>query len=234
MTLFYAPDISKTPFLPEEESSHCCRVLRLQQGDNVHIIDGCGGFYLAEILDSHPKHTHVKLLSADHAFEQRPYRLHLAIAPTKSNERMEWLVEKAVEIGIDCITPLLCARSERRVIKTERLEKIAVAACKQSLKACLPQIEPLTPFNRFIAQPAANRHFIAHCYTSEKPLFSVICPSCEAIVVMIGPEGDFSEEEVRLAMMQGVQSISLGNSRLRTETAGIVACHTVALINGWA
>lgn len=229
MNLFYAPEITRAPFLPKEESLHCVRVLRKGVGDTVQIIDGRGTLYDAIITVSSPQQTEVHITAVHEHFAERPYQLHIAIAPTKNMERMEWFVEKAVEIGIDYITPIVSRYSERMYLKTERLQKIAVAAAKQSLKADLPQIAPITPFAEFVMTHRAG--FIAHCHNSEREPLWKLCPQHAPVTVLIGPEGDFSDDEVALSIQCGYRSVSLGQSRLRTETAGIVACHTVALKN---
>ena len=235
MNLFYAPDIAQTLTLPEEESQHCAKVLRMKAGERIHIIDGVGGLYEAEILESHPKRTQVSILSEQHEYGRRPFRLHLAVAPTKNIDRFEWFVEKATEIGFDELTPLCCRYSERKIIKPERIEKILVSAAKQSLKAYVPRLNPMTTFKDFINNSSSlTPHFslfIAHCYDQPKQHLLHVCPSASDVVVMVGPEGDFSEEEVELALRNSFQAITLGESRLRTETAGVVACHLVTIAN---
>jgi 16S rRNA (uracil1498-N3)-methyltransferase len=235
MNLFYAPDIAQTLTLPEEESQHCAKVLRMKAGERIHIIDGVGGLYEAEILESHPKRTQVTILSEQHEYGRRPFRLHLAVAPTKNIDRFEWFVEKATEIGFDELTPLCCRYSERKIIKPERIEKILVSAAKQSLKAYVPRLNPMTTFKDFINNSSSltphSSLFIAHCYDQPKQHLLHVCPSASDVVVMVGPEGDFSEEEVELALRNSFQAITLGESRLRTETAGVVACHLVTIAN---
>jgi 16S rRNA (uracil1498-N3)-methyltransferase len=235
MNLFYAPDIAQTFTLPEEESQHCAKVLRMKAGERIHIIDGVGGLYEAEILESHPKRTQVTILSEQHEYGRRPFRLHLAVAPTKNIDRFEWFVEKATEIGFDELTPLCCRYSERKIIKPERIEKILVSAAKQSLKAYVPRLNPMTTFKDFINNSSSltphSSLFIAHCYDQPKQHLLHVCPSASDVVVMVGPEGDFSEEEVELALRNSFQAITLGESRLRTETAGVVACHLVTIAN---
>ena len=235
MNLFYAPDIAQTLTLPEEESQHCAKVLRMKAGERIHIIDGVGGLYEAEILESHPKRTQVTILSEQHEYGRRPFRLHLAVAPTKNIDRFEWFVEKATEIGFDELTPLCCRYSERKIIKPERIEKILVSAAKQSLKAYVPRLNPMTTFKDFINNSSSltphSSLFIAHCYDQPKQHLLHVCPSASDVVVMVGPEGDFSEEEVELALRNSFQAITLGDARLRTETAGVVACHLVTIAN---
>lgn len=231
MYLFYVPDIAERHYLTEEESQHCVKVLRLGAGDKILLTDGVGGTYEARITNPHPKHCEFEILSSSHEVGKRPFRLHIAIAPTKNMERLEWIVEKCTEIGIDEITPLLCRFSERKAIKPERLEKIMISAAKQSLKAYIPKLHPLTSFADFIRQATESQKFIAHCYEEDKMLLQHAVQRGGEVLVLIGPEGDFSEEEVQAALQAGFKPVSLGNSRLRTETAGVVACHTVTLCN---
>ena len=231
MQIFYTPDITIKPELPEEEAGHCIRVLRLGEGDEIVLTDGQGSFYKAAISRAHPKHCEVTLLESWKQPDLWNFNLHIAIAPTKNMDRMEWFVEKATEIGFDELTFLNCRFSERKVIKTERISKILVSAIKQSLKARLPQLNEMTDFNKFITQPFPGQKFIAHCYEGEKPLLKDMVHPGEDALVLIGPEGDFSEEEVRKAAENGFIPISLGKSRLRTETAALVACHILNLQN---
>lgn len=231
MQLFYAPDIAKTPFLPEEESLHCVKVLRLHEGDEIHIIDGCGGLYRARIVSAHVKRTEVAVVEVTADYGARPYRLHMGVAPTKNIDRFEWFVEKATEIGFDTLTPLECRYSERRIIKPDRIEKIIVSASKQSLKARIPVLQPMMPFSDFIKAAEGSAKFIAHCHDMPKEHLLRACPKGGDIIVAIGPEGDFSTEEVAEAIKAGFRSVSLGGCRLRTETAGVAACHIVSLAN---
>ena len=222
MHVFYTPDIATSPELPEEEAGHCLRVLRLGVGDEVMLTDGRGYFY---------RGCQVRVTET---IEQEPFwrgHLHLALAPTKNMDRMEWLAEKATEIGFDELTFLNCRFSERKVIKTERIEKIVVSAVKQSLKARKPVVNELTDFQRFVAQDFPGQKFIAHCYEGEKPLLQDVLEPGKDALVLIGPEGDFSPEEVAQAEAAGFQPISLGKSRLRTETAALVAVHLMNLKN---
>lgn len=236
MQLFYAPDIdfsSDSYTLSEEESRHCVRVLRLRVGDSLYVTDGNGTLCRAEIAAISPKNCTLSLRERTEAFEKRNYRLCVAIAPTKNTDRLEWFVEKATEIGIDRIIPLLTEHSERRVLKSDRLMRVATGAVKQSLKAYHPQIDELTPFKEVIKEGAfPGRKFIAYCGDEVEriPLKECIQPG-EDVLVLIGPEGDFSPEEVAMACRNGFVPVTLGRSRLRTETAGVVAVHTVALLN---
>lgn len=231
MHVFYTPDIQTRAELPEEEAAHAVRVLRLQAGDEVTLTDGKGNFYRAEISVASNKRCLVNILETQPQEPLWQGHLHIAMAPTKNMDRTEWFAEKATEIGFDQLTFLNCRFSERKVIKTERIQKILVSAIKQSLKARLPLLNEMTDFNKFVRQPFNGQKFIAHCYEGEKPLLKDILKRGEDALVLIGPEGDFSEEEVKLAIEQGFQPISLGRSRLRTETAALVACHILNLQN---
>lgn len=231
MHVFYTPDIQVTNELPEEEAQHCTRVLRLGVGDEITLTDGKGKFYKAEITVAGNKRCLVTVKETVFQEPLRPCHLHIAMAPTKNMDRNEWFAEKATEIGLDELTFLNCRFSERRVIKNERIEKILVSAIKQSLKARLPRLNELTDFSTFITQDFKGQKFIAHCYEGEKPLLKDVLKPGEDAVVLIGPEGDFSEEEVEKAVEYGFMPISLGKSRLRTETAALVACHTINLLN---
>lgn len=230
-TLFYCPNIRQNPQLSEQEAQHCVKVLRMKEGDKVTATDGNGFFYECTIIQAHPKHC---LLSVD---TERAHpkswnnNIHLAFAPTKNMDRNEWFVEKATEIGIDRITPLSCRFSERKEIKTKRLEKIAIAAMKQSQQAVLPVIDEMTSFMNFISQPFDGQKFIAHCYDSDKKQLAQDYKKGENALILIGPEGDFSEDEVQKAIENGFEPISLGENRLRTETACLAAVHTIHVIN---
>lgn len=231
MQIFYAPDIAVNPELPDEEAQHCIRVLRLTEGNEILLTDGKGRFYKAIISRAHPKHCEVSILES---WEQLPlwnFRIHVAVAPTKNMDRMEWFAEKATEIGVNEITCLNCRFSERKEIKPARLEKILISAVKQSQKATIPVLNGMTDFKQFVRQPFAGRKFIAHCNEGEKPLLKELYNKGENALILIGPEGDFSPEEVEEAQKQGYEPISLGNSRLRTETAALVACHTLHVLN---
>ena len=218
--------------MPELESGHCVRVLRHQHGDIFEVIDGKGGLFTVRLVDAHPKRAMVEIVDKK---DLQPYwtgKLVLGVAPTKNMDRMEWLVEKATEVGMDAFIPVLCRFSERKEIKRERLEKTAVSAMKQSLKAALPEIGEMMPFARFIERfkefPAK---FIAHCVDDgRRRLLSREYRPGDDIVILIGPEGDFSSEEIDLAHAAGFVPVSLGDARLRTETAALTAlqtCHVV-------
>jgi 16S rRNA (uracil1498-N3)-methyltransferase len=231
MALFYVPNLTSGSVLPEEESQHAVKVLRLQVGAEISVVDGVGGFYKAKITNPHPKHCGFEIIETSAEFGKRDYKLHIAIAPTKNIERLEWFIEKATEIGIDEITPIICRFSERKIVKEERLEKIIVSAAKQSLKAYFPKLNPLSTFDDLLKKHEATQKFIAHCYEDDKRLLQTEIKKSSDILILIGPEGDFSIEEVQKAISLGFVPVSLGESRLRTETAGVVACHTAAIIN---
>lgn len=230
--IFYAPNINDSSFLSEEESAHAIRVLRLDCGEKIELVDGLGNFYEAEIIFPHHKRCEVRIINKYENFNTFPFHLHIAIAPTKNMDRLEWFVEKATEIGISEITPLLCRYSERKVIKLERLNKILISAMKQSKKATLPILNEMISFDKFIkSKQSSDNCFIAHCYNQNKQSLSQLYHRGSDATIVIGPEGDFSEEEVESALNNGFSPITLGESRLRTETAGIVACHTIQLLN---
>lgn len=240
MHLFYTPDINSTLFtLNEEESKHCVRVLRLVVGNKIQLIDGIGGFYEAEITDANPKHCSVSIIKSEKEKGKHNWTLQIAIAPTKNMDRLEWFVEKATEMGIDEISLINCKNSERTIVKTERLIKTAIAAIKQSIKAYLPKINEVEDFKKFIASAndVNGEKFIAHCQTPlslgeglgvRLPHLKALYTPSQNALILIGPEGDFTLDEVKLAVDNGFKEISLGDSRLRTETAGMYAC---ALIN---
>jgi 16S rRNA (uracil1498-N3)-methyltransferase len=233
MQLFYTPDIGGDRYaLSEEESKHCVCVLRLGPGAPVALTDGRGNLYRGRLVCVANRRCEVEITSVEREYGKRNYYLQLAVAPTKSTDRCEWLLEKATEIGVDRITPLLCEHSERRVWKTDRGAKIITAAVKQSLKTYHPVLDELTPFEQLLKTPFDGDRFIAHCHEGDtrKLQRDALTPGGRA-QVLIGPEGDFSPREVALAREVGFIEISLGQSRLRTETAAVVACHTFALMN---
>lgn len=217
--------------LDEEESAHAVRVLRYQVGDSIHIADGRGRQYEAIITNPHPKHCEVEIRSIEQQSKHHRGNIHIAVAPTKNIERMEWLSEKCTEIGVDTLTPLLCHYSERKIIRTDRLQKIILSAAKQSLSAYLPQLNELTPIRDCILNATEQRRYIAHSspWTDKRELRDELLRSDEkaSTIVLIGPEGGFSDDEVRLAMEHRFIPVSLGEARLRTETAAIVACMMV-------
>jgi 16S rRNA (uracil1498-N3)-methyltransferase len=232
MHLFYTPDITGSTYtLNEDESKHCIRVLRLDRGDMVQLIDGRGGFYEAAISEANPKKCMVQIDKHIKEFGKHSFCPHIAIAPTKNIERFEWFLEKATEIGVEEITPLLCEHSERKTINAERLEKIMVSAMKQSLKAYMPKLNPLIGFTDFVSTQFNGQKFIAHCSEGHRAELKDRYVTQSGSLILIGPEGDFSPDEIILAANNGFAEVSMGKSRLRTETAGVVACHTINLMN---
>lgn len=228
MHLFYTPDISGSHYqLDEAESKHAARVLRLQVEDEVVLVDGRGGWHEAVIVDAHPKRCLLEVQNKK-VLDPLPYRLHMAVAPTKNMDRLEWYLEKATEIGISEFTPLICQRSERRQVKAERLERIVVSAMKQSLRAWKPVINEAQAYDKFISGEISGGKGIAHCYDSPRKAMDSLAASSE-ITLLIGPEGDFSEGEVEQAAQAGFKAIHLGDSRLRTETAALYATMAVSL-----
>ena len=234
MHLFYTPDIQPTHpqyFLSEEESKHAIRVLRLNVGDEVQLIDGRGGLYAAEIKDAHPKRTILQINSVKLEFNKRNHYLHIAIAPTKNIERLEWFLEKATEIGIDEISLIICQRSERKEAKTDRLNKIITAAIKQSIKAYHPILNEPESLAKLMTREFDGQKFIAHCEVGDKVnLKQAIVPGGKYLI-LIGPEGDFTPKEIEDALSNGFKAITLGESRLRTETAALEACFEANFLN---
>ena len=231
MHLFYCSDITGDKYtLNEDESKHCVRVLRLVNGDRIHITDGKGNLFETELIDDHPKRCTVNILDTQTEFGKRDFSLKMAVAPTKNISRYEWFLEKATELGIDQITPIICEHSERKEVKNERLEKVIVSAVKQSLKAYVPELDSAIKFKDFINQDFDGQKFIAYCEGEPELLKEVYIPKSD-VLILIGPEGDFSPTEVEQAHAAGFIPISLGKSRLRTETAAIVACHAINFMN---
>ncbi|MDE6379638.1 MAG: 16S rRNA (uracil(1498)-N(3))-methyltransferase [Muribaculaceae bacterium] len=230
MIQFYAPDIEATGTLPETESGHACRVLRMKEGDRIFVTDGRGHRFECQILDSHPKHTGVEILTVEKIAPWWGFRLELCVAPSKNADRMEWLVEKAVEIGVDRIVLMKCARSERKSLRTERLEKIAVSAMNQSLKTTKTLIEGPVPFNELINDGFSGFRCLGYC-DERYPLLGFAQKYKGGDVrIMIGPEGDFTPQEVADAAERGYLPVTFGGSRLRLETAALyaaVAAHVV-------
>lgn len=225
MHRFYAPDICTTLTLPEDESGHCVRVLRLKEGDEIEVVDGKGGYYLCRISLAHHKRCSVEIISSSTEVPHWGKGITIAIAPTKNLDRMEWMVEKCTEMGVDAIIPLRCRFSERKELKTERLNKILVSAMKQSLKCTLPHLSEMSPVMDVINMPFDGRKYIAYCDPSiPRRLFAQEYEPSEPAMIMIGPEGDFSPEEIQSALNAEFIPISLGDSRLRTETAAVMAC----------
>jgi 16S rRNA (uracil1498-N3)-methyltransferase len=230
MDLFFAPDILTNHSLPEAESQHCIRVLRRQKGDLIRITDGKGCFFNALIEETDAKRCPVEIIETIHQPPLWKGRIEIAVAPTKNKERIEWFVEKATEIGIDKMIFLRTRFSERKEIKTERLNHILVSAMKQSEKAVLPELQEITNFESFVKQNFDGKKLIAHCYEGEKKYLSKSIEKEENVLILIGPEGDFSEEEIVWAVANGFRPVTLGKSRLRTETAALVACQTVHIV----
>lgn len=234
MQLFYNPSIDQNVqefSFDKEESRHIIKVLRKKDGDILHVTNGQGFLFETQVVLASDTKCTVQILS----FEKKPepnFKLHLAVSPTKMNERYEWFLEKATEIGIQEITPIICDRSERKVINIERFEKIILSALKQSNEVYLPKLNPAISFKEFIKQNKKNGlQFIAHCEESNKKTLKAVLETNTDVTVLIGPEGDFSEKEIELAFEHQFQPVSLGNTRLRTETAAVVACHSVVFFN---
>lgn len=231
MQLFYCPDLQGNTYtLNEDESKHIIRVLRLKNGDFIHLTDGKGGLFKAELTDDHPKRCTVNIVDTQTNYGKKNFKLSLAVAPTKNIGRYEWFLEKATEIGIDEITPMICEHSERKEIKLARLEKVIISAIKQSLKAFIPKINKAEKLQHFIKKEFSTQKFIAYCDGDHNLLKEQYIPKSD-VIILIGPEGDFSPNEVELAIKHGFIPVSLGESRLRTETAAIIACHTINMIN---
>ena len=233
MIQFYAPDIETTGLLPESDSAHCCRVLRMKEGDDVEVIDGKGHRFHCTIVEAHPKRTALEIISKSDLPNHWGVQITLAVAPTKHADRMEWMLEKAVEIGIDRVVLLKCARSERKLMKTERLEKVMISAMKQSLKGVLPVIEDMTDYRSFVASVSDRcQKFFGYCDAAyPRREFVRNCRPGEDVVIMIGPEGDFSKEEVEFAVDHGFIPVTFGESRLRTETAALYGVTAVHIVN---
>lgn len=229
---FYVPDAARQSALPAEESAHAVRVLRLREGDELFLMDGVGNYYRAQVTEATSHRCGYEITETLPQERQWSGQIHLAIAPTKMMDRMEWMTEKVTEVGLDALTFLDCQFSERHIVKLPRVEKIVISAVKQSHKAWMPRLEGMTPFRTFIRQPLEGRKYIAHCYEEiprsylfdelQKPV-DTSHPTPLSTTVLIGPEGDFSIDEVREAVDAGFTSVHLGRSRLRTETAGLAA-----------
>ncbi|SIS50608.1 16S rRNA (uracil1498-N3)-methyltransferase [Zobellia uliginosa] len=233
MQLFYNPDLDQSVSqftFSQEESRHIVKVLRKKEGDTLHITNGKGFIFESEILLADTKRCKAHVISTTKKHPQRHW-LHMVVAPTKNNDRFEWFLEKATEIGVNEITPIFCDRSERKVIKKERLEKVVQSAMKQSLRSYLPKLNDAIAYKDYIAQPQNGLLFIAHCEEEEKVDLKRRVAADTDVTILIGPEGDFSPDEIQLARKSGFLPVSLGEYRLRTETAAIVACTTVTIIN---
>lgn len=234
MIRFYAPDIDTSPVLPEGESAHAVRVLRRRAGDTIEVVDGRGGLYSCTIADDNARGVIVTIDSRIDLPKVWTPAITVAVAPTKHADRMEWLVEKLVEIGIDRFVPLRCERSERKELKRDRIEKIAVSAMKQSLKAVMPHIDDTTPLRTFLAEAAATDaiRMVGYCddATERRLMATTYTPGADA-TILIGPEGDFSPAEIETACRAGFIPVTMGDNRLRTETAALVAATTIHTIN---
>lgn len=232
MQFFYSPDIVPPRHrLTEEESRHCIRALRMKRGDRIHITDGCGNLYTAEIVDADPGGCVLEVVETAAKYGRRNYGLTIAVAPTKNTDRYEWFLEKATEIGVDTIIPVECANSERRTLKADRSAKVVASAMKQSLKAYMPALEPVTPLREVVGRPFGGVKLIAHCREGERAnIMKAISPDTD-VLILIGPEGDFTAGEVEHALGCGFVPVSLGESRLRTETAAVAAVMAAYFIN---
>ncbi|EAY26463.1 16S rRNA (uracil(1498)-N(3))-methyltransferase [Microscilla marina] len=231
--LFYSPQTThQQAILSEEESRHCVKVLRMKKNDELHLTDGKGNLFLAKIAEPHHKKC---VLDIVRTIEQTPaplYHIHVAIAPTKNIDRIEWFVEKSVEFGIQQISFVQCNRSERKQVKLPRIQKIALSAMKQSLKFFMPQINEMVSFKSFMANLTPDEtRYVAHLNEGERVFLKDVAQKHQKYCILIGPEGDFTPDEVTLALNNEFKAVSLGNSRLRTETAGIAACHLLNIVN---
>lgn len=229
MHLFYVPEltpVTKSIYLSEDESKHACRVLRLKMNDEVSLLDGVGGVYHARIEEDNPKKCLLQIIAVTH--DTKPtYEVHIAIAPTKNMDRIEWFVEKATEIGMTELTLIICEHSERKIVKTERLEKILISAMKQSKRTFIPKLNPVITFSEFMNQHLQGA--LAHCEDGEKKTLQTVYQASN-YPILIGPEGDFSSKEIASAKTNGFDFVVLGNTRLRTETAGLYACVQAKMI----
>lgn len=234
MHVFYTPDLQDQAHytLNEEESKHCSRVLRLSVGDSVSLIDGRGGLYEAEIVNESKKHVELRITKSTQGYQKRNHHLHIAIAPTKNIDRVEWFLEKATEIGIDEITPIICERSERKVVKEDRLQKVITAAIKQSLQAYHPVLNPAITYTELLQQQTSATKLIAHCIDDDQRQYiKDLVQAHGNYLMLIGPEGDFSPQEISSALSQGFMPVTLGTTRLRTETAALAACFEINYLN---
>lgn len=233
MIRFYSPDVEETGMLPEGESAHCCRVLRMAAGDELEVTDGKGALYRCRLADANPKGAYVEVISKEVMERGWGPRITLAIAPTKNADRMEWLVEKVVEMGVDEIVLLACRHSERRKMRLDRLDKIIISAMKQSLKCVLPTLRGLVDMEDFLMEERGGRKYMGYCaYDFERLDFSREYDGVSDVTILIGPEGDFAPEEVAAAVKSGFVPVTFGKSRLRTETAGmygVAAAHTLMM-----
>ncbi len=233
MQVFYSYKIAdNNAVFDPEESQHGVKVLRLRKGSKIYFTDGVGNMYEGEITSDDFRKMEARIISVTRGYGKREYSLHMAVSPLKNHDRFEWFIEKAVEMGIDEITPLICERTEKQTVKSERLRKLIISAMKQSVKSYLPCLHEPAPFNLFVNSPLSDTKIIAHCSNIflRDPITSII-ERGKNITILVGPEGDFTESEIENAVSHGFRSVSLGESRLRTETAGIVACCSSYLAN---
>ena len=232
MHLFYLSEITGNSIaLDTVESRHCIKVLRLKKDDIVHLTNGRGSLFEAKISVADPSGCLLTIVKETREYQKRNYKIHIAIAPTKSIDKLEWFIEKATEIGVDEITPVICDFSERTTLKNDRLDKIIISALKQSCQVYKPKLNLAIPLSKFLNEPFLGQCFIAHCAEGEKyHLKEIYVPGSDCLI-LIGPEGDFSPDEINLAKSKNFKEITLSNNRLRTETAGVIACHTIVLLN---
>lgn len=233
MQLFYAPELLSTDIefiFDKEESKHIVKVLRKQEGSILHITNGLGYLFESEIILASEKKCVVKINQVTF-YEKRNFTIHMVVAPTKMNDRYEWFLEKATELGVDEITPIICDHSERKIIKTERFDKILISAMKQSNQMYLPVLNEPIKLNDFLSKDINGQKFIAHCEETEKIELKDRINTQQNYTLLIGPEGDFSTNEINKALAKGYLPVALGNTRLRTETAALVGCHTFILAN---
>ncbi len=232
LPMFFVDELeSEIVTLSAEESRHCAKALRKKTGEKILLTNGKGMLAKGVILDAHPARTNVTIVSQKKVESERSFYLHMIVAPTKNMDRFEWFVEKATEIGIDEITPVVCAQSERNIVKTERLKRIMVSAIKQSQRTMMPKVNPVIHYFDLMKKEFAGYCYIAHCTAGEKVYIKDHYPKGSAVTVLIGPEGDFNQPEVELAQEKGFVAISLGENRLRTETAALLSCTELNLIN---
>jgi 16S rRNA (uracil1498-N3)-methyltransferase len=232
MELYYAPEFANGNYtLPDDEARHAIKVLRRTVGDTLSVTDGMGTLYKVQIISDNIKKCTVQIVETVVNFEKRSFYLHLAVAPTKNTDRYEWMLEKAVEIGVDEITPIICNRSERRNINTERLQRVAISAMKQSVKAYLPKINEAVKLKDFAAMAFEGKKYIGYCIDNNRQSLKNCYSKNENALVLIGPEGDFTPDEIEICIKNKFQPITLGKSRLRTETAGLAACQIINFLN---
>jgi 16S rRNA (uracil1498-N3)-methyltransferase len=234
MQVFYSHEITDgNLFLDKTESRHCIKVLRLKKDEIINLIDGKGGLYEARIISGNPDKCEVQVIKQIKNHNKRNFYLHIAIAPTRSTDRFEWFIEKATEIGIDEITPLICSRSERRTVNAERIKKILISSMKQSIVTTMPKLNEIKNFEEFISEPAKTEcsKYICHCSDGPRQKLNDIYTAGSDVLGVIGPEGDFTPDEIRLAEKNNFISVTLGINRLRTETAGAVICQIINFLN---